>query len=108
MKQLFIGGRVFTGEMPLQTAFAVEGDRFVAVGSDEDILALRREGDTLTDLAGQFVCAGFNDSHMHLLNYGYAMTCCDLMQHTTSIADLQGGLRDFIAAQHIAPGNWVR
>lgn len=108
MKQLFIGGRVFTGEMPLQTAFAMEGDRFVAVGSDGDILALRQEGDTLTDLAGQFVCAGFNDSHMHLLNYGYAMTCCDLMQHTSSIADLQGGLRSFIAAQPIAPGSWVR
>ena len=73
MKQLFINGQVFTGEMPLQTAFAMEGDRFVAVGSDGDILALRQEGDTLTDLAGQFVCAGFNDSHMHLLNYGNAM-----------------------------------
>jgi len=108
MKHLFIGGRVFTGELPLLTAFAIEGDRFIAVGSDEEILALRQDGDVLTDLAGRFVCAGFNDSHMHLLNYGYAMTCCDLMQHTSSIADLQEGLRRFIKEQHIASGSWVR
>lgn len=108
MKQLFIGGRVFTGELPLLTAFAIEGDRFIAVGCDEEILALRQDGDVLTDLAGRFVCAGFNDSHMHLLNYGYAMTCCDLMQHTSSIADLQEGLRRFIKEQHIAPDSWVR
>ena len=108
MKHLFIGGKVFTGELPLLTAFAMEGDSFIAVGSDEEILALRQEGDILTDLAGRFVCAGFNDSHMHLLNYGYAMTCCDLMQHTSSIADLQEGLRSFIAEQLIAPGSWVR
>ncbi len=107
MKQLFINGQVFTGEMPLQTAFAVENGRFAAVGSDEDILALRQEGDALTNLEGRFVCAGFNDSHMHLLNYGYAMTCCNLMP-CTSVAGLQDVLRTYIADKAIAPGAWVR
>lgn len=108
MKQIFFGGKVFTGELPLQEAFCVENGRFTAVGSSAEILALQQAGDALTDLEGRFVCAGFNDSHMHLLNYGYAMTCCDLMQHTASIADLQDGLQDFIREQHIAPGHWVR
>ena len=108
MKHLFIGGKVFTGEEAFQQAFAVEDGRFIAVGTTQEILALRSEGDDVTDLADGFVCAGFNDSHMHLLNYGYAMTCCDLMQHTASMADLQGGLRSFIREQRIAPGSWVR
>ncbi|MBE5804368.1 MAG: amidohydrolase [Clostridiales bacterium] len=108
MKHLFINGTIFTGEEALQQAFAVEDGRFTAVGSTGELLALRRDDDIVTDLEGRFVCAGFNDSHMHLLNYGFAMTCCDLMQHTSSITDLQEGLRAFIAARGIAPGGWVR
>lgn len=107
MKQLFTNGKVFTGEGPLQEAFALEDNRFTAVGSNAEILALRQEGDTLTDLEGRFVCAGFNDSHMHLLSYGYAMTCCDLMP-CTSVAALQDALRAYIAEHGIAPGAWVR
>ncbi len=108
MKKIYVNGRIFAGELPLQEAFAVENDRFVAVGSDGDMLALREEGDEVIDLGGRFVCPGFNDSHMHLLNYGNAMTGCDLAAHTSSLEELQGALRDFIREQGIAPGQWVK
>jgi len=107
MKKIYVGGRVFTGALPLQEAFAVENGRFAAVGSAAEVLALREEGDEVIDLGGRFVCPGFNDSHMHLLNYGKAMTGCDLAAHTSSLEELQGALRDFIRAQGIAPGQWV-
>lgn len=52
-------------DMPRASAFAVEGDRFVAVGSDEDILALSGSGTTVIDLDGNAVTPGFIDSHSH-------------------------------------------
>jgi len=108
MPQIYHNGLVFTGELPLQQAFKVDGGLFAAVGSNEEILALRREGDEVIDLKGSFVCAGFIDSHMHVLNYGYAMSCCNLIPHTTSLAEVQDALRAFIDQKGIAPGVWVR
>ena len=44
MRTLYVNGRVFTGTEALQSAFAVEDGRFLSVGSDEQVLALCREG----------------------------------------------------------------
>lgn len=107
MKTLYVNGRVFTGQLPLQEAFAVENGLFCAVGSNHDILALRAADDAVVDLKGRFVCPGFIDSHMHLLNYGSAMTRCDLTVCTDSIASLQRGLREFLATHELAPGAWL-
>jgi predicted amidohydrolase YtcJ len=52
-------------DMPRASAFAVTGDRFVAVGSDEDVLALVGAGTTVMDLDGKAVTPGFIDSHSH-------------------------------------------
>ena len=69
MKTIYFNGKVYTGELPLKSAFAVENGLFTAVGSDEEVKALASAEDVLVDLDGKFVSAAFNDSHMHLLNY---------------------------------------
>lgn len=107
MKTIYIGGAVFTGKLPLCEGFAVEEGRFVQAGSREELLSLKAEGDVVADLGGRFVCPGFNDSHMHLLNYGYTMECCGLMAHTSSLKDLQDSLRAFITAHDFAPDAWI-
>ena len=105
MKTIYHGGQVFTGSLPLAQAFAVEDGRFLAAGTDEELLALRAEGDVLVDLAGRFVCPGFNDSHMHLVNYGNLMNMCDLTgSATVSLAAVQSALHAF-AASH--PEGWI-
>ncbi len=105
MRTIYTGGRVFTGALPLAEAFIVEDGRFLAVGTDAEILSLRQEGDAIVPLEGGFVCPGFNDSHMHLLNYGNTMEMCDLTgAATTSLAALQDALRAF-AAEH--PEGWL-
>ena len=105
MKTIYHGGQVFTGSLPLAQAFAVEDGRFLAAGTDAELLALRAEGDVLVDLAGRFVCPGFNDSHMHLVNYGNLMNMCDLTgSATVSLAAVQSALRAF-AASH--PDGWI-
>ncbi|MBQ7137645.1 MAG: amidohydrolase [Clostridia bacterium] len=105
MRTIYTGGQVFTGALPLAEAFIVEDGCFLAVGTDAEILSLRQEGDAIVPLEGSFVCPGFNDSHMHLLNYGNTMEMCDLTgAATTSLAALQAALRAF-AAEH--PDGWL-
>ena len=83
--KIFYNAKVYTGELPLAEAFAVEDGKFTFVGSNTD--AKTMEGEHL-DLSGAFVCAGFNDSHMHLLNYGQTLTMAPLAKHTASLSDM--------------------
>ena len=73
MKTIYYNGAVYTGTLPLAQAFAVENGRFLFAGTNEEAKALAADNDRLIDLGGRFVCSGFNDSHMHLLNYGNAL-----------------------------------
>lgn len=80
--QIFHNAVVYTGD-DFTDAFAVEDGRFVAIGAE----ALALQGERI-DLNGAFVCAGFNDSHMHLLNYGQALHMAPLAEHTGSLAEM--------------------
>ncbi len=86
MKTIYHNASVYTGRLPLAQAFIVENDRFVFAGSNED--ALSQQADETVDLNGAFVCAGFTDSHMHVLSYGSALTCAPLHKHTHSLEDM--------------------
>ena len=108
MRTIYRNGAVYTGELPLCRAFVVEDGRFICAGSDEDALAMKEPGDEVTDLKGRFVCAGFNDSHMHLLNYGNALGAADLSQHTQSLSGMKEYMKDFILEHNIRPGTWVK
>lgn len=101
MKTVYYNGRIYTGTLPLQQAFAVENDRFCFAGSDADALLL--DADARVDLNGAFVCAGFNDSHMHLLNLGQALSIAPLAQHTASMAEMLACLR----AVPPGRGGWI-
>jgi len=101
MRRAFYNGKIYTGQLPLQEAFLVEDGRFLYVGSSDAVLAM--DADARTDLEGRFVCAGFNDSHMHLLNFGQALSIAPLAAHTGSLADMIACLR------RTAPGRggWI-
>lgn len=108
MKNIYVNGKVYTGALPLVSAFAEEDGKFVFAGSCKDARALAQEGDQIIDLQGQFVCSGFNDSHMHLVNFGAALSSAQLAKHTESLADMLQCLKDFIAENPVAEGQWVR
>ena len=84
MRRLYHNGSIYTGTLPLDSCFAVEDGKFCFAGREEDA----PEADVRIDLQGKFVCAGFNDSHMHLLNYGQALCMAPLHLHTGSMEDL--------------------
>lgn len=107
MRTIYRNGQVYTGEFPLVTAFVVEDGRFRYAGSDAGAMALAGEEDEVCDLQGRFVCAGFNDSHMHLVNFGYALQKVSLAAHTGSLEEMLQAVRDFIARNEIEAGKWV-
>lgn len=106
MKTLYYNGKVYTGELPLQEAFAVEDGVFVFAGSSAEGLAAG--ADEKIDLGGLFVCAGFNDSHMHLLGFGAALSMAPLAEHTQSLGDLLDCLRKHAEEHPVGAGRWLR
>ncbi len=101
MKTVYYNACVYTGSLPLLQAFGVEDELFFFAGTNEEALAL--DADARIDLQGAFVCAGFNDSHMHLLNFGQALTLAPLHQHTHSLEDMLNCLRETPAVR----GGWI-
>ena len=97
MRAIWYNGQVYTGEETLRQAFLVEDGVFLAVGSDAVIRALADDDTVCSDLGGRFVCPGFNDSHMHLLNLGQSLNAAQLAQHTDSLSGMLSYLRDYAA-----------
>ncbi|MEH6588656.1 MAG: amidohydrolase [Halioglobus sp.] len=73
-------GRVYTvnADQPWAEAFAVRDGVFVAVGSDQDVMAHRGADTQMIDLAAGMALPGFHDSHLHPLEGGYLARNCDL------------------------------
>lgn len=107
MKTIYFNGAVYTGKLPLAQAFAEENGRFVFSGSNAEAKALAKDGDCLVDLKGQFVCSGFHDSHMHLLNFGNALHAARLSEHTKSLQDFLECFLSFKKEHPPKGGAWI-
>ena len=103
MKTLYYNGTVYTGD-GITDGFAVEDGRFI----DRDG-GLDKDGyDECIDLEGRFVCAGFNDSHMHLINYGQSLGMARLNEHTASLQELISYGREFLKEHPLREGRWLQ
>ena len=105
MKTLYDNGRIYTGGRTTAEAFAVENGRFFFVGSREEGAALGC--DERVDLGGAFVCPGFNDSHMHLLNFGQFLHSAHLNEHTGSLREMLEAIRTFAGEHPPKAGQWL-
>lgn len=78
--KLFVNGNILTldHEHPKVEAMIVAYGRIIDIGSTNHVLRLRTPGCEVIDLRGATVLPGFNDSHMHLLNWGLEMDGLDL------------------------------
>ena len=89
---------------PRAQAVAIAGGRFLAVGSDSDVLNLAGATSKKIDLGGRTVTPGFIDAHSHPAEAGLMhlrMVDCDLR----SISAIQAALRE--RAAKTPPGEWV-
>ncbi len=89
---------------PRAQAVAISGGRFLAIGSNDEVLALAAGNAKKIDLGGKTVLPGFIDAHSHPAEAGLShlrMVDCDLR----SIADILKALRE--RASKTPPGEWV-
>jgi predicted amidohydrolase YtcJ len=99
-------GNIWTVDeaQPRAQAVAISGGRFVAVGSNEDVLRLATARTRKIDLAFKSVLPGFNDAHAHPVESGVEhlrKVACD----KDSIEKIQAALHE--RAAQTPPGQWV-
>lgn len=91
-------------QQPRAEAVAIAGGRLLAVGSNDDVLALATGRTRKIDLEGKTVVPGFIDAHTHPMYSGIRhlrWVDCDLR----SIAAIQKAIRE--RAARTPPGKWV-
>src|SRR5437016_10481017 len=88
------------------SAAAIKDGRFIAVGSDKDVMAHHGEQTQVIDVQGRIVIPGLNDSHMHPIRGGLNYNMELRWDGVPSLADALRMLKEQ-AARTPAP-QWVR
>jgi len=86
------------------SAIAVKDGKIIAVGSDQELLALKGDQTALVDLGGAFAMPGFNDAHTHIASAGQQRLTVDL-DNVPSLAAMLAKVKDYAAT--LAPGQWI-
>lgn len=96
---IFSGGSLFdpTTTGPVRGAVAVADGRILAVGSEQDICALRGPETEMRDITGQLLLPGFQDAHIHPILGGIENLQCNLA-HTRSADECLEALRQYAEA----------
>ena len=85
-------------------ALAVAGDRVLAIGTSDEMLALAEAGTRRVDLGGKRVTPGFNDAHSHPCDSGVALLT-QVPLEMDSIEAINSALHSKAAVT--PPGKWV-
>ncbi|MBR9921070.1 MAG: amidohydrolase [Bacteroidetes bacterium] len=98
--------RVYTVDQPgeFSAAVAISGDRILAVGTDEEILALAGDSTEIRDLDQNFVMPGFIEGHGHFAMMGSLLMNLNLMK-TASWEEIVAMVE--AAAKETEPGEWI-
>ena len=105
---ILYNGRIHTvdPEKPQVTAVAVENGKFVAVGTDAEVMALRGAGTQVVDLQKRTVVPGLIDSHLHLIRGGLNYNLELRWEGVPSLADALRMLK--VQAERTPSPQWVR
>lgn len=106
---MFINGKVYTMDKDntVVEGVGIKDNKIIKIGSTQQILALKEENTKVIDLEGKTLVPGFNDSHMHLVNYGYSLIQVDLIG-VESIEEINERVRNYIKDRDIEGRIWVR
>ena len=102
---VFYNGKVITVDSSnsIKEAFAVKGDKFLAVGTTREMRALAGSQTRLVDLKGKAVMPGLMDNHNHAYHAAMANRGIDLKEAPSLAAMLDGVRKDAASA---GPRTW--
>lgn len=106
---VFFNGRIITmnPDGPEAQAFAVAGDRFSALGSDDRIRQLAGTHTRTVDLGGRTVVPGFIETHSHLSLYAMTLLQVDCKTPPNrSIEDVKCRIAEMAAGAK--PDKWIK
>jgi predicted amidohydrolase YtcJ len=106
IERILINGSIYTQSitMPRATALAISQGRIVAVGSDDDILALATSGTVKQNLEGKAVIPGLTDAHIHWQWTARALQEVDVFEVPNKHVAVQ---RVADRATTTTPGQWI-
>ena len=85
-------------------AAAIRDGKFIAVGSDAEVMKSAGPRTRVVDLDGKTVLPGFNDTHVHL-TAGESLPVQVDLTHIRSIKDIQAKIA--ARAKQVKPGAWI-
>lgn len=96
---IVLNGRVYTadGQGTMAEAVAVQGNKILHVGTSREVQRLRRPQTVVVDAHGGAVLPGFNDSHVHFLGGGLALSQVNLLDAKTE-SEIEEAIRDWAEA----------
>jgi len=108
MNLILVNGKIITmnNSNPRAQAVAVKDRKIVKVGNNDEVLALKNGHTTVIDLKGKTVVPGFNESHMHLLNYAYGLKKVDC-SGARSVEEIIERVKEYIKQNKPKPGEWI-
>lgn len=106
MDLILTNGIIYTmaHESDTYASIAINGGQVKAIG--DDLSHLADNNTQIIDLEGKIVVPGFNDSHIHLLGLGAALSQVDLSE-ARSKEDVIKLTQDFIQKNHIDKDQWI-
>jgi predicted amidohydrolase YtcJ len=110
---IITGGTIITMDTMLESpdAIAVRDGEILAVGSTEEIEALRGDHTESLELQGRTILPGFIDAHSHFSMAVNAMGWANLsaapVGNVKDIADIISGLQAQAQTNKLAPGDWL-
>lgn len=108
MKTFYINGTILTMEEDRLYAEAVctKDGIIQAVGTEEEVLKLKQEGDRIINLGGKTMLPGMIDGHSHFAGTANAMTQCDLSL-CNSFADVIREMKAFKKKRKLSDEAWI-
>ncbi len=103
---VILNSKIWTGisDNDFAEAIAIQDDKILAVGSNEEIQNYINKSTTVIDGEGKLVCPGFTDSHVHFLEGGQRLASVQLRDAKTP-EEFKQRIAEY--AKTIKPGTWI-
>ena len=107
MSLLLVNGKFRISQGHYAEAVAIEDGIIRCVGSNQEVLLFKQKDTEVIDLDGRICLPGFNDSHMHFLDYGYNHSNIDLGE-THSIKEAIELIRKQLETTLFSKDHWIQ